>query len=232
MNRAEKKALLLAAGLIGLAALGRSASEPSRGEVSWIAESSGSRGRRAAGMAGSSSGSAADLKHGVEAALRREARAFTPLAPGERLDPNYAPEEELRRLPGIGPTRARAILEERARGAFTEPEALLRVPGIGPATLARIAPFLTVDGRVGEPDPEPRTSPAGRCGSDDRVDLNTATEVELQALRGIGPALARRIVQSRTAWGGFTGPEALLAVSGIGPRLLERLRNRVCYSGR
>jgi competence protein ComEA len=220
-NRTERKALLLAAGLIGLSALGRLASGPGRGDVSWVAESPGSRRDDAAG---------AMPKEGVEAALRREARAFTPLAAGERLDPNRAPEEELRRLPGIGPARARAILEERARGAFDDPEALLRVPGIGPATYARIAPFLTVEGRAGGPDDRPNTPLASGCGADNRVDVNTATEAELRALPGIGSVLAHRIVRSRMATEAFAGPEALLGVSGIGPRLLERLRNRVCFS--
>ncbi len=59
------------------------------------------------------------------------------------------------------------------------------------------------------------------------VDLNRATAGELDALPGIGPVLARRIVEHRAAHGPFARPEDLLAVRGIGPRLLERLRGRV-----
>ncbi len=108
----------------------------------------------------------------------------------------------------------------------------MRVPGIGPATYARIAPFLTVDGRITELDPRTRIPPTGGCEADDRVDPNTASEPALRALPGIGPALARRIVQSRDVAGPFDNPEALMRVSGIGPRLLERLRERICLSDR
>lgn len=59
------------------------------------------------------------------------------------------------------------------------------------------------------------------------VDLNQAGLAELDALPGIGPVLAGRILQHRNANGPFREPEDLLAVPGIGPRLFERLRPRI-----
>lgn len=56
------------------------------------------------------------------------------------------------------------------------------------------------------------------------VDLNAASASELDALPGIGPVLASRIVERRAALGRFVNPEELLSVRGIGPRLFERLR--------
>lgn len=57
-----------------------------------------------------------------------------------------------------------------------------------------------------------------------KVDLATADATQLDALPGIGPVLAARIVAARERAGGFRQPEDLLSVPGIGPRLLERIR--------
>jgi competence ComEA-like helix-hairpin-helix protein len=56
------------------------------------------------------------------------------------------------------------------------------------------------------------------------VDLNRAGVPELESLPGIGPTLAGRIAEQRRRYGPFRELEDLLAVRGVGPRLLERLR--------
>ena len=85
---------------------------------------------------------------------RDEARRRSlPLTGGERIDPNTAGEEDLDRLPGVGPAVARRIVQMRQdRGPFGEPRDLLSVPGVGPATLARITPYLewSTQPRVGD----------------------------------------------------------------------------------
>ena len=59
---------------------------------------------------------------------------------------NTATEADLRRLPGIGPKRAEAILALRARlGRFHALEDMLKVKGLGRATLKRLRPLLRVD---------------------------------------------------------------------------------------
>jgi competence protein ComEA len=63
------------------------------------------------------------------------------------------------------------------------------------------------------------------------LDLNAASEAELDGLPGIGPVLASRIVAHRGAQGPFHGVEDLLAVPGIGPRLFARLRPLVTVRG-
>lgn len=58
---------------------------------------------------------------------------------------NSADEAELMRLPGIGPARARAILDFRRRhGSFRSVSQLLRIRGIGRATLRRLRPMLVL----------------------------------------------------------------------------------------
>jgi competence ComEA-like helix-hairpin-helix protein len=60
-----------------------------------------------------------------------------------------------------------------------------------------------------------------------RVDLNRATAAELDALPGIGPVLARRIVEHRERFGPFRRVPDLLDVPGIGPKLYAKLEGRV-----
>lgn len=64
----------------------------------------------------------------------------------------------------------------------------------------------------------------------DKVDLNTATLAELGTLPGIGPQLAKRIVEHREWKGPFEKIEQLTNVPGIGPATLLRLRDRVTVS--
>lgn len=66
---------------------------------------------------------------------------------------------------------------------------------------------------------------------DGPVDVDRATAAELERLPGIGPALARRIVEERERGGPFGSARGLERVRGIGPKLVERLRERVTFSG-
>ena len=64
------------------------------------------------------------------------------------------------------------------------------------------------------------------------VDLDHASEREIEALPRVGPALARRIVAHRDSFGPFGSIEALRKVKGMGRATLERLAPLVTFSGR
>jgi competence protein ComEA len=62
-----------------------------------------------------------------------------------RIDINTATREQLISLPGIGPSRAQAIITFREQnGPFTSVDDLERVQGVGAATLANLRPLITV----------------------------------------------------------------------------------------
>jgi competence protein ComEA len=56
------------------------------------------------------------------------------------------------------------------------------------------------------------------------ININTATAAELEALPGVGPAMAARIVEFRTKNGGFKKLEDLMNVKGIGEKTFLKLK--------
>ncbi len=62
------------------------------------------------------------------------------------------------------------------------------------------------------------------------VDLDVATEKEIEGLRHVGPALAKRIVADRDSFGPFGSLEGLTRIKGIGPSMVEKLDSSVTFS--
>ncbi len=56
------------------------------------------------------------------------------------------------------------------------------------------------------------------------VNLNTDTAEELQQVPGVGPATADKILQMRKSYGRFKSVDDLLAIRGLGPKRLEKMR--------
>ncbi len=99
---------------------------------------------------------------------------------------------------------------------------------------------ILVDGRPGPAPPQPAGGAAGSAGGTGAagggsgrgspgaapgapVNLNTATVEALDALPGVGPVLAQRIVEWRVAHGGFASPRQLGEVTGVGDQRLADL---------
>jgi competence protein ComEA len=57
-----------------------------------------------------------------------------------------------------------------------------------------------------------------------KVSLNSANQLQLESLPGVGPSLAQRIMEYRSSHGGFRSVEELDDVAGIGSATLNRLR--------
>ncbi|MBW9094745.1 ComEA family DNA-binding protein [Microbacterium jejuense] len=78
--------------------------------------------------------------------------------------------------------------------------------------------------RIGESAP---ASAGASATADGRINLNTADASQLEELPRIGPALAERIIAWRDDNGRFTSVDDLLAVPGIGDKMLSSLRDLV-----
>lgn len=67
-------------------------------------------------------------------------------ASGGVVNLNEASSEQLELLPGVGPSRASAIVAYRRAHPFKRPEELMRVKGIGKKSFARLRPLLSLSG--------------------------------------------------------------------------------------
>lgn len=109
-------------------------------------------------------------------------------------------------LSAAGGATADAALAGLNLARILEDGEQLVVPGPGAAATASSAPGVRADGKV---------------------DLNRAGQAELDALPGIGPVLAARIVAYRETHGGFRSVRDLRRVQGIGEKLYRSLAELV-----
>ncbi len=107
---------------------------------------------------------------------------------------------------------------------------LYRRAGLAPPAAAclkplPVPPFTTV---ILENGAEPNisgTHPRTAVLFCKQIPVNRADLEVLTTVSGIGPGLAKRIIELRDQKGGFAGVEELLAVNGIGPKKIEMLRH-------
>jgi competence protein ComEA len=71
----------------------------------------------------------------------------------------------------------------------------------------------------------PASGQAGAAGAGGKLSLGTASAEQLDSLDGIGPTLAKRIVEYRQAHGGFRSLDQLRQVGGIGEKRFDTLRD-------
>jgi len=158
---------------------------------------------------------------------------MAPMAWANPVDLNTASAGELDTLPGIGPSKAAAIVTYRTEnGPFATIDALDAVPGIGPATLAGLRDQVTVAGgganSTGAAASAPVTaasaaSTTAPAPSGGVVNINTATAAELVSLPGIGATKAATIIEDRNVNGPFASCSDMVRVTGVGPATIANL---------
>jgi len=131
------------------------------------------------------------------------------------------------RRPGIVrlPAGSRVVDAVRAAGGATRPEStrglnLARVLADGEQLVVEATPNAGAAPGVAPPGAS-APAPGGL------VDLNNATLEQLDALPGVGPVLAQRIIDFRTEHGRFTAVDELQEVAGIGPAKFASLERKV-----
>lgn len=81
--------------------------------------------------------------------------------------------------------------------------------------------------RQGEGGTVAAATAPGAAARPGKIDLNTATEAQLDTLPGVGPSTAAKIVSDRTENGPFRTVDDLMRVPGIGPAKLDALKDLV-----
>ncbi len=105
------------------------------------------------------------------------------------------------------------------------------VTGVSDSLLAALSPFFKFPDWVNDPKPqssfEKRRSDRGFVEKPyaQKIDLNKATEEELQQVSGIGEALSKRIIALREKLDGFSDDEQLYTVYGLDSSVVERTLN-------
>ncbi|MCW5906298.1 MAG: helix-hairpin-helix domain-containing protein [Chitinophagales bacterium] len=144
------------------------------------------------------------------------------------FDPNTIGEKEWQLL-GFSQKQAKLIETYKAKGGkFYKPEDVRKLYVVSDEKYNELLPYIKIE--ITAPPKEYRSNyniPAEKKTY--TVDINTADSALFERLRGIGPSLARRIVNYRTRLGGFVSVEQVSEVWGLPDSTYQSLKDRfVC----
>ena len=148
--------------------------------------------------------------------------------PSGKVDLNNASQKELESLPGVGAATAKKIIAGRPYSSVAD----LKKAGVSQSTIDKIQAQVTVSASsASAPTSTPRSksetkqaqSASARGG---KVELNTASQKDLEALPGVGAATAKKIIAGRP----YTSV-ADLKKSGMPQRTIDKIQDQVTVSG-
>jgi competence protein ComEA len=115
--------------------------------------------------------------------------------------------------------------------AFLQDGEQILVPTIRPIVQASAVEVTEIP-LAGEVSPVPSSSPPTSLTNNqvNLININTATQVELETLPGIGAVIANRIIEYRLANGPFLTIDSIQEVDGIGPKTYEKIKDLITVS--
>lgn len=125
--------------------------------------------------------------------------AETAVKSSEKVDLNGASQQDLEGLPGVGAATAKKIIAGRPYTSVAD----LQKAGVSPKTIEKITPLVSLGASAASANPSTRRSnseanrSAGSQTAAAKVDLNSASQQDLEALPGVGAATAKKIISNR-----------------------------------
>jgi competence protein ComEA len=119
----------------------------------------------------------------------------TPAAKGDKVDLNTASQKDLEELPGVGAATAKKIIAGRPYSAVSD----LAKAGVHQSTIDKITPLVTVSAAAAPAAPAAKSATGSTAApaTGSKVDLNTASQKELEELPGVGASTAKKIIAGR-----------------------------------
>ena len=167
------------------------------------------------------------------AAKKKSSSGSSGAPAGARVDLNTASQAQLEALPGVGEATAKKIIAGRPYASVAD----LSHAGVSKSTIEKISPMVVAhDGRPTAPPPPAAaaaskemskdTSKSASMASNGPVDLNTASQKDLESLPGVGEATAKKIIAGRPY-----ASVADLSRAGVNKSTIEKISPLVVASG-
>ncbi len=171
----------------------------------------------------------------VVAALLVAGPAFAAKSKTPKVDLNTAAQKELEDLPGVGEATAKKIIAGRPYSKVAD----LEKAGVAKSTIDKISKLVTVskpskteapaktassksEAKPATQKPEKKPAQAEKPAQAGPIDLNSASQKELEDLPGVGPATAKKIIAGRP----YSSVDDL-AKAGVSKSTIGKIRSQV-----